>query len=94
MNEIVEKTLIYSSPLSDSFVVGIFTSPILICDTLLMIDGVQWAVLHHSMYELLKLNGIPQAWIVLKNQDESYFDKVEETPEYTERLQEFRKGLM
>lgn len=74
-------------------IVGNFTNPILICDTLLDIHGTHWAVLHHSMYNLLKLNGIPQAWIVLKNQEQSYFEKVDEIPEYMERLNEFRTGL-
>lgn len=84
---------IYSSPLSDSFVVGSFTSSLLICDTLLDINGVQWAVLHHSMYTSLKLNGVPQAWIILRSHDNTFFEKVGETDEYVERLNGFRREL-
>lgn len=89
----IERFYIYSSPLEDSVVVGNFTNPVLICDTLLNIGGVQWAVLHHSMYNSLKLNGIPQAWVMLESQEQVHFEKVKESEAFVERLRLFREEL-
>ena len=89
----IDAVAIFSSPLEDCTVVGYFTNQLLVCDTVLDIRGVKWAVLHHSMYSMLKINGIPQAWIVLQSPEGSAFEKIEETKEYLERFVVFREGL-
>lgn len=81
---------IYASPLDTTYVIGEFTRPLLICDTLLMIEDVQWAILHHMMYTPLKLTGIPQAWVILKDKEGVYFEKMEASDVFKKQLASYQ----
>ena len=83
---------IYASPLDPSCVVGTFLRDTLVCDTLLDISGVRWAILHHMMYTPLKLSGIPQAWVVLEDAKGTYFTRTKMNQAFEKRLQDFRVG--
>ena len=80
---------IYASPLDTTAVIGQFTRALLVCDTLLTIEDRQWAVLHHMMYTPLKLTGIPQAWVVLNDKEEQYFEKVETSAAFKAELEAY-----
>ena len=71
------------------YVIGQFTRPLLVCDTLLTIEDRQWAVLHHMMYTPLKLTGIPQAWVVLNDKEGQYFEKVETSAAFKAELEAY-----
>ena len=85
----VEAVRIYASPLDTTAVIGQFTRPLLVCDTLLTIEDRQWAVLHHMMYTPLKLTGIPQAWVVLNDKEGQYFEKVETSAAFKAELEAY-----
>lgn len=81
---------IYASPLDTTCVIGEFTRPLLICNTLLMIEDVQWTILHHMMYTPLKLTGIPQAWVILKDKEGVYFEKIEASDVFKKQLASYQ----
>lgn len=62
----------------------------MVCDTLLSINNVRWAILHHMMYTPLELSGIPQAWVILEDENEKYFEEMQVSNEFEQRLKEFR----
>lgn len=86
----VETPYIFASPLNSDEIVGRFTQTLLVCDTLLNINNVQWAILHHMMYTPLDLAGIPQAWVKLEDGSGKYFEKMEVGSDFEERLKSFR----
>ena len=71
-------------------IVGTFTKSYLVCDTLLTINNVRWAILHHMMYTPLELSGIPQAWVILEDEKAKYFEEIHVSSEFENRLTEFR----
>lgn len=72
--------------------VGVFNRQLLVCDTEIQINGVRWAILHHMMYEPLKLYGVPQAWIVLASEREAYFVREKVNEEFQKKMDAFIKS--
>ena len=87
MNLLIEIVNIYSSPLPDNTVIGQFTHLELVCDTEVHIGDVRWAIVHHMMYEPLRLFGVPQAWVILKDGQEEYFTRQPVDEEFKKRLE-------
>ena len=72
--------------------IGVFNREWLVCDTEVQINGVRWAILHHMMYEPLKLYGVPQAWVVLANEKEAFFVREEVNEDFRRKLDQFVKS--
>ena len=72
--------------------VGVFNRQLLVCDTEIQINGVRWAILHHMMYEPLKLYGVTQAWIVLASEREAYFVREKVNEEFQKKMDAFVKS--
>ena len=81
--------IIYETPLDTASAVGLFKRDVLVCDTEILIHQVRWAILHHMMYEPLKLGSIPQAWIMLGNGQESMFERKPVNEEFKKRMETF-----
>ena len=92
LSSYVETPLIFATPLNTTEIVGKFTQSYLVCDTLLCINNVRWAILHHMMYTPLELSGIPQAWVILEDENAKYFEEIRVSNEFEKRLTEFRTG--
>lgn len=70
--------------------IGPFTHQELVCDTEVHIGGVRWAIVHHMMYEPLRLFGVPQAWVILKDEHEEYFTRQPIDEEFKKRLEAYQ----
>ena len=92
LSSYVETPLIFATPLNTTEIVGKFTQSYLVCDTLLCINNVRLAILHHMMYTPLELSGIPQAWVILEDENAKYFEEIRVSNEFEKRLTEFRTG--
>lgn len=68
---------------------GLFKRDVLVCDTEITIQNVRWAILHHMMYEPLKLGSIPQAWIMLGDEKESTFIRKPVNEVFKKRMEAF-----